>query len=145
MAVSDGCMGSLGSITSGDSKVHRFGQTGSLGFDYHGPRSIPVPAWSLLQDNARGSLEAIRMVETNDASLASLISICDKLAARGNPTLVDLDFENALLTMPELGVLGALSFARTYRPVGRKLAVTSIVLTIDCVRGSWDWCGCHIR
>ena len=35
--------------------------------------------------------------QTNDPSLASVTAICDKIIARGNPTLVDLDFESTLL------------------------------------------------
>ena len=79
----------------------------------------------LLQHNARGSLEAKRMVETNDPNLASLTSICDKIAARGNPTLVDLDFEKTLLAIPELRVLRAQDMSDGH-VVGMKLGAGAL-------------------
>ena len=92
----------------------------------------------LLQHNARGSLEAISMVETNDASLASLTSICDKIAARGNPTLVDLDFENALLAMPELGALGAQAISEGHA-VGMKLSTGALHFGLqELVTAAWE-------
>lgn len=56
----------------------------------------------ILRKNAHAVLElASDRIEfppsTNDLSLASVTAICDKIVARGNPTLVDLDFENTLL------------------------------------------------
>lgn len=56
----------------------------------------------ILQKNAHAVLElASDRIEfpppTNDLSLASVTAICDKIVARGNPTLVDLDFERTLL------------------------------------------------
>ena len=56
----------------------------------------------ILQENAHAVLElASDQIEfpppTNDPSLASVTAICDKIVARGNPTLVDLDFESTLL------------------------------------------------
>ena len=56
----------------------------------------------ILQKNAHAVLElASDRIEfpppTNDLSLASVTAICDKIVARGNPTLVDLDFESTLL------------------------------------------------
>ena len=59
----------------------------------------------LLQQNGHGVIEADNVIETDDAALASLTAICDKIIVRGNPTLIDLDFERALLSMPELGFL----------------------------------------
>ena len=55
-----------------------------------------------LQGNAHTILEAdaIQFVPTGDPALASITAICDKIIARGNPTLVDLDFEHALLNGP---------------------------------------------
>ena len=79
----------------------------------------------LLQHNSRSSLEAMRIVETNDPNLASLTSICDKIAARGNPTLVDLDFEKTLLTIPELRVLGAQDISEGHA-VGMKLGAGAL-------------------
>ncbi len=56
----------------------------------------------ILQDNSHGVLEAdeIEFLPTDNSSLASVTAICDKIIARGNPTLVDLDFERALLLGP---------------------------------------------
>ena len=39
-------------------------------------------------------------VETDDPSVASITSVCDKIIMRGNPTLVDADFERALISGP---------------------------------------------
>ena len=92
----------------------------------------------LLQDNSRGSLEAIRLVETNDARFASLTSICDKIAARGNPTLVDLDFENALLKTPELGALGAQTISEGHA-VGMKLDIGGLLFGLrELVDAAWE-------
>ena len=56
----------------------------------------------ILQDNSHGVLEAdqIEFVPTDNPLLASVTAICDKIITRGNPTLVDLDFERALLNGP---------------------------------------------
>ncbi len=56
----------------------------------------------LLQDNSHGVLEAdqIEFIPTDNPLLASVTAICDKIIARGNPTVVDLDFERALLKGP---------------------------------------------
>lgn len=56
----------------------------------------------ILQNNAHAVLEAdeIEFVPTNNSALASVTAICDKIIARGNPTLVDLDLERALLKGP---------------------------------------------
>ena len=62
---------------------------------------------SLLQSAANGVIEASQTVPTADPNLASVIAVCDKIIARGNPTLVDLDFERALLSSPLLSFLGA--------------------------------------
>lgn len=53
-----------------------------------------------LQENAHAVIEAstIRYID-DDAALAA-IAISDKIATRGNPTLVDLDFEHALVNGP---------------------------------------------
>ena len=59
----------------------------------------------LLQQNGHGVIEANKVIETDDAALASVTAICDKIITRGNPTLIDLDFERALLGMPELRFL----------------------------------------
>lgn len=56
----------------------------------------------LLQDNAHAVIEAdqIDFIPTDNLALASITAICDKIIARGNPTLVDLDFEQTLLSGP---------------------------------------------
>ncbi len=91
----------------------------------------------MLRHNARGSLEAIGLVETDDAHLASVTSICDKIAARGNPTFVDLDFENALLTLPELDALGAQAISEG-DAVGMKLGGTRQFDLQELVNAAWD-------
>ena len=55
---------------------------------------------SMLRDSSHGVLEAehIEVVPVDNAALASVTAICDKIIARGNPTLIDLDFEPTLLT-----------------------------------------------
>lgn len=61
------------------------------------------PLARLLQDNAHAVIEAehIEFISADDsAPLAPVTAICDKIIARGNPTLVDLDFEQALLNGP---------------------------------------------
>ncbi len=54
----------------------------------------------ILQDNAHAVIEAdqIEFIPTDNTSLAFITAICDKIIARGNPTLVDLDFEKKLLS-----------------------------------------------
>src|SRR3990172_2132883 len=55
-----------------------------------------------LRSNAHAVLKAeeIEFIPTDNPALASVTAICDKIIARGNPTLVDLDFERALLNGP---------------------------------------------
>lgn len=83
----------------------RYSASGRLGlWDY-----IPVDReefsrllFRLLQDNAHALIEAehIDFVPVDNPELASVTAICDKIIARGNPTLVDLDFEQTLLNGP---------------------------------------------
>jgi hypothetical protein len=49
----------------------------------------------ILPNNAHAILAAdeIEFVPTDNPALASVTAICDKIIARGNPTLVDLDFD----------------------------------------------------
>ena len=56
----------------------------------------------ILQDNSHAVLESnqVEFTPTNDPSLASITAICDKIIARGNPTLIDFDFERTLLNGP---------------------------------------------
>ena len=42
----------------------------------------------------------IEFIPTDNPALASVTAICDKIIARGNPTVVDLDFEQTLLNGP---------------------------------------------
>ena len=55
-----------------------------------------------LQSNAHGTIESDvgEFVETDDPALATMTAICDKIISRGNPTLVDPDWERALLSGP---------------------------------------------
>lgn len=61
-----------------------------------------LPLVRLLQDNAHAVIEADHkeFIPTDNPALASVTAICDKIIARGNPTLVDLDFEQTLLNGP---------------------------------------------
>ena len=61
-----------------------------------------LPLVRLLQDNAHAVIEADHkeFIPTDKPALASVTAICDKIIARGNPTLVDLDFEQTLLNGP---------------------------------------------
>jgi len=60
----------------------------------------------ILQDNSHAVLEAYHIEDLcltdpgANPSLASVTAICDKIIVRGNPTLVDLDFERTLLKGP---------------------------------------------
>ena len=55
----------------------------------------------ILQDNSHAVLESSHeFIPTDNPSLASITAICDKIIARGNPTLVDFDFERTLLNGP---------------------------------------------
>ena len=60
------------------------------------------PLALLLQDNAHAVIEAdhIEFIPTDNPALASITAICDKIISRGNPTLVDLEFEQTLLSGP---------------------------------------------
>ncbi|MCZ0938011.1 MAG: RecQ family ATP-dependent DNA helicase [Caldilineaceae bacterium] len=53
----------------------------------------------LLKSNAHGVIEsdAVDFVETDDPNLAAITAVCDKIIARGNPTLVDPNWERILL------------------------------------------------
>lgn len=56
----------------------------------------------LLHSNAHGVIEseAHDMSETEDPDLAAITAICDKIIARGSPTLVDPNWERIILTGP---------------------------------------------
>lgn len=56
----------------------------------------------LLQFNAHGVIESEvhNFIETEDPGLAAITAICDKIIARGNPTLVDPNWERLLLAGP---------------------------------------------
>ena len=44
--------------------------------------------------------EGTDFVETDDPKVACITAVCDKIIMRGNPTLVDADFERALISGP---------------------------------------------
>ncbi|MDD9816999.1 MAG: RecQ family ATP-dependent DNA helicase [Gammaproteobacteria bacterium] len=56
----------------------------------------------ILQNNSHAVLESnqIEFTPTSNLSLASVTAICDKIIARGSPTLVDLEFERKLINGP---------------------------------------------
>lgn len=82
----------------------RYTASGRLGFWDTLPGSIDSflkPLKDILIANSHAVLEAEReFYETNDPAVASITAICDKIIARGNPALVDLDFEHALFAGP---------------------------------------------
>ncbi len=55
--------------------------------------------YEVLQSNAHGVIESdvLDFTETADPALAASTAICDKIVARGNPTLVDPNWERLLL------------------------------------------------
>ncbi|MCH8962288.1 MAG: DUF559 domain-containing protein, partial [Bacteroidetes bacterium] len=79
----------------------------------------------ILKQHSHASLdvEGVDLYETEDESTLALTSILDKFVARGNPTLVDLDFEDRLLADPGLTKIQTedLASATEQRLVGRKL------------------------
>ena len=56
--------------------------------------------YEVLQSNAHGVIESdvLDFTETDDPALAASTAICDKIIARGNPTLVDPNWERLLLS-----------------------------------------------
>lgn len=56
----------------------------------------------LLQSNAHGVIESdvLGLTETDDPALAASTAICDKIIARGNPTLTDPTWERLLFSGP---------------------------------------------
>ena len=56
----------------------------------------------LLQSNAHGVIESdvLDFTETDDPALAASTAICDKVIARGNPTLAYPNWERLLLSGP---------------------------------------------
>ena len=56
----------------------------------------------LLKSNAHGVIESdhCALTETDDPDLAAITAVCDKIIARGNPTLVDPNWERILLSGP---------------------------------------------
>lgn len=52
------------------------------------------------RSNAVLESEETDFVETDDPKVACITAICDKVIMRGNPTLVDSDFEQALISGP---------------------------------------------
>ena len=82
----------------------RYTASGRLGFWDTLPGSIDSflnPLKDILVANSHAVLEAEReFYESNDPAMASITAICDKIITRGNPVLVDLDFERALFAGP---------------------------------------------
>ena len=80
----------------------------------------------ILRDNSHGVLEfvQIKSVPTDDSLLASrtITAICDKIITRGNPTLVDLDFEQSLLNGPCQRFLRVDELAEDKAAVGFRLS-----------------------
>ena len=52
------------------------------------------------RSNAVLESEGTDFSETNDSKVACITAVCDKIIMRGNPTLVDTDFERALMSGP---------------------------------------------
>ena len=82
----------------------RYTASGRLGFWDTLPNSIDSflkPLKDILVANSHAVMEAEQeFYESNDPTVASITAICDKIITRGNPALVDLDFERALLADP---------------------------------------------
>ncbi len=78
----------------------------------------------ILRDNSHGVLESdqIKFVPTDNSLLASITAICDKIITRGNPTLVDLDFEQSLLNGPCQRFLRVDELAEDKAAVGFRLS-----------------------
>ena len=82
----------------------RFTASGRLGIwdsiDKPGMEEWQVKLEELLQANAHGVIESHvnELAETIDPALATITAVCDKIIARGNPTLVDPNWERVLLS-----------------------------------------------
>ena len=59
----------------------------------------------LLQENSNGLIgtETLELRAGQDAGLAAVYAICDKVAGRGNPTLIDRAFEDAVMAGGGIG------------------------------------------
>jgi len=53
----------------------------------------------IIQPHSHGTIESnsLEFIPTEDVILAQISAICDKIISRGNPTIVDLNFENYLI------------------------------------------------
>ena len=84
----------------------RYTASGRLGvwdsLDKKGMDKWRSQLYKLLQTNAHGVIESdyCDLNETNDPDLAAITAICDKIIARGNPTLVDPNWERVILSGP---------------------------------------------
>ena len=83
----------------------RYTASGRLGLWDTLPRSVDQFQQSLKEilvghSNAVLESEGRDFVGTDDPSVACITSVCDKIIMRGNPTLVDSEFERALLSGP---------------------------------------------
>ena len=90
----------------------RYTASGRLGiwdsFDKQGMDKWRSQLDELLKSNAHGVIESdvLDFTETDDSSLAASTAICDKIIARGNPTLVDPNWERLLLSGPGSDFIG---------------------------------------
>ncbi len=75
----------------------RFGVWDSI--DKTGMESWRSQLDELLKSNAHGVIESDNhdFTETDVPALAAITAVCDKIIARGNPTLVDPNWERTLL------------------------------------------------
>ena len=84
----------------------RYTASGRLGiwdsFDKQGMEKWRSKLGELLRSNAHGVIESdvLAFTETDDPALAAITAVCDKIIARGNPTLVDPNWERILLSGP---------------------------------------------
>ena len=84
----------------------RYTAAGGLGIwdsvDKPGMESWLPKLKELLRSNAHGIVESdiLDLAETDDPDLAAITAVCDKIVARGNPTLVDPNWERILLSGP---------------------------------------------
>ena len=84
----------------------RYTASGRLGiwdsFDKQGMEKWRSQLDELLRSNAHGVIESdvLDFTETDDPALVASTAICDKIIARGNPTLVDPNWERLLLSGP---------------------------------------------
>lgn len=130
-----------------------FTASGRLGlwdsFDRPGMKEWLWQLHEVLQSNAHGIIESevLDFQETEDSALAASTAICDKIIARGNPTLVDPNWERLLLSGPGSefmrcrsqsdGVESILEESLLPPESSKKLLVASRELLSLCQSGRW--------